>query len=120
MENIKETKDTETTIDKDNQDTTTDTQEKKVVENEKNNYNDNKIEREKSLEQEVQEAKDKKYLAEQIVKTNEELSTMRNDINTILSILKQNSNSFIDSQVKSTNSNDNNKNKNEKNYILDI
>lgn len=91
-------------------------EEKKVVENEKNDYNENKVEEEKSLEQQVKEIKDQKYLATQIVETKEELSSLRKDINTILGILKQNSNSFTDSETKSTNDN----NDKQKSYILNI
>ncbi len=86
-EEIKETETTEKEVEN------KDTQENKEV------YNNNKAE-EKSLEQEVLEAKDKKYLAEQIVKTNEELSSLRNDMNTILKILQSNSKSFTNSEVE--------------------
>lgn len=100
-EEIKETETTEKEVEN------KDTQENKEV------YNNNKAE-EKSLEQEVLEAKDKKYLAEQIVKTNEELSSLRNDMNTILKILQSNSKSFTNSEVSSQDNNSDNK------YLINI
>ena len=107
MEDIKktETTTTEETPKKDGEQV----EEKKDTQENKEVYNNNKAE-EKSLEQEVMEAKDKKYLADQIVKTNEELSSLSANVDTILKILQGNNKSFTNSEVASQgNDKDNNK-----------
>ena len=67
-------------------------------------YNNNKVE-EKSLEDEVKEARDKKFLADVIVKQDERLSRMEDSINKLLSFMKVNTNDFTSSEISKTNQN---------------
>lgn len=67
-------------------------------------YNNNKVE-EKSLEDEVKDARDKKFLAETIVKQDERLTRIEDSINKLLSFMKVNTNEFTSSEISKTNPN---------------
>lgn len=67
-------------------------------------YNNNKVE-EKSLEDEVKDARDKKFLAETIVKQDERLTRIEDSINKLLSFMKVNTNEFTSSEISKTNQN---------------
>lgn len=76
--------------------------------NENNDYNNNKEEpKEKSLEEEINDVKDKKILAKTIVDMKEETAEIKNMLSKIANILNTKSNSFTDSKVNDSNSNDN-------------
>lgn len=86
-------------------------EEKKVVENEKNDYNENKVEEEKpkSLEEEVSQVRDNKYLAKIIVDLQEENKSMKEILLNISKKLDAKTNSFTDSGIKTDNDNDESK-----------
>lgn len=76
--------------------------------NENNDYNNNKEElKEKSLEEEINDVKDKKLLAKTIVDMKEETAEIKTMLSKIANILNTKSNSFTDSKVNDSNSNDN-------------
>lgn len=85
--------------------------EKKVVENEKNDYNENKVEEEKpkSLEEEVSQVRDNKYLAKVIVDLQEENKSMKEMLAEISRKLDVKTNSFTDSGIKTDNDNEESK-----------
>lgn len=86
-------------------------EEKKVVENEKNDYNENKVEEEKpkSLEEEVSQVRDNKYLAKVIVDLQEENKAMKEMLSEISRKLDVKTNSFTDSGIKTDNDDDESK-----------
>lgn len=93
------------------------TDEKQDINTQKEEYNNNKVEN-KSLEQEVKEETDKKFLAKTIVDLKEENQQIKDMLKQVLSKMKVNDNEFTSSQASSNNQVDN-KNDDSK-YFLKI